>query len=107
MPYVRTNLFDLAQCGRSHLDERKNPHRFSKPLVVKEFLMRTTSPGRFTVFLVGDNHVTLEALNRLLREAGYETKTYTALEAYIEEHDQAVHGCILLDLSMRRPDTPT
>jgi len=106
MPYVRTDLFDLAQCGRSHLDERKNPHRFSKPLVVKEFLMRTTSPGRFTVFLVGDNQVTLEALNRLLREAGYETKTYTALEAYIEEHDQAVHGCILLDLSMRRPDTP-
>ena len=66
--------------------------------------MRTTSPRRFTVFLVGDNQVILEALNRLLREAGYETKAYTALQACIEDHDQAVHGCILLDLSMRGPD---
>lgn len=108
MPCVRSNLFDLAQCGRSRLDELRNLHhskkRFPKPLVVKEFLMRMTSPGRFTIFLLSENQVTLEALNRLLREAGYETRTYAALQAFIEEHDQNVHGCILLDLSMRGLD---
>jgi len=68
--------------------------------------MRTTSPGRFTVFLVGDNQVTLEALNGPLRLAGYETRTYRTLQAFIDEHDQAVHGCTLLDLSMRELDGP-
>jgi len=68
--------------------------------------MRTTSPGRFTVFLVGDNQVTLEALNRPLRLAGYETRTYRTLQAFIDEHNQAAHGCTLLDLSTRGLDGP-
>jgi hypothetical protein len=41
--------------------------------------MRTTGPGRFTVFLVSDNQVTLEALNRLFREVGYETRLVSIL----------------------------
>jgi FixJ family two-component response regulator len=79
---------------------------FPKQLVVKDYLMRTTSPGRFTVFLVGDNQVTLQAMEQFLRVAGYETRTYTALQAFIDEHDQAVHGCTLLDLSMRGLNGP-
>ena len=66
--------------------------------------MRTTSPGRFTVFLVGGNQRTLEALSLIFREAGYETKTYTALQAFIDDHDQAVHGCTIFDLSTRGLD---
>jgi len=58
MPYVRNDLFDLAQCGGLPLDEhrfgrgkqRAFTKRVPKQLVVKDYLMRTTSPGRFTAW---------------------------------------------------------
>jgi FixJ family two-component response regulator len=62
--------------------------------------MRRTSSGRFTVFLIDDDQGTLDTLNSLLRAVGYETKVYTAPQPFIDEHDPAVHGCTLLDLSM-------
>ena len=62
--------------------------------------MRTTSPGRFTVFLIDDDQGTLDSLNSLLRAVGYETKAYTAPQPFLDEHDPAVHGCTLLDLSI-------
>jgi len=62
--------------------------------------MRTTCPGRFTVFLIDDDQGRLDTLNSLLRTIGYETKAYTAQQAFLDEHDPAVHGCTLLDLSM-------
>jgi FixJ family two-component response regulator len=62
--------------------------------------MRTTSPGRFTVFLIVDDQGRLDTLNSLLRAVGYETKAYSAPQAFLDEHDPAVHGCTLLDLSM-------
>ena len=62
--------------------------------------MRTTSPGRFTVFLIDDDRDRRDSLNCLLRAVGYETRAYTAPQRFIDEHDPAVHGCTLLDLSM-------
>jgi FixJ family two-component response regulator len=62
--------------------------------------MRTTSPGRFTVFLIDDDQSRLDTLNSLLRAVGYETKAYTAPQAFLDEHDPAVHGCTLLELSV-------
>jgi FixJ family two-component response regulator len=62
--------------------------------------MRTTSPGRFTVFLIDDDQGKLDTLNNLLRAVGYETKAYTAPQPFLDKHDPAVHGCTLLDLSM-------
>lgn len=62
--------------------------------------MRTTSPGRFTVFLIVDDQGRLDTLNSLLRAVGYETKAYSAPQVFLDEHDPAVHGCTLLDLSM-------
>jgi len=62
--------------------------------------MRTTSPGRFTVFLIVDDQGRLDTLNSLLRAVGYETKAYAAPQAFLDEHDPAVHGCTLLDLSL-------
>jgi FixJ family two-component response regulator len=62
--------------------------------------MRTTSPGRFTVFLIVDDQGRLDTLNSLLRAVGYETKAYSAPQVFLDEHDPAVHGCALLDLSM-------
>jgi FixJ family two-component response regulator len=35
-----------------------------------------------------------------LRAVGYETKAYTAPQPFLDEHDPAVHGCTLLDLSI-------
>jgi FixJ family two-component response regulator len=61
--------------------------------------MRTTSPGRFTVFLIDDDRDRRDSLNCLLRAVGYETRAYTAPQPFIAEHDPAVHGCTLLDLS--------
>ena len=63
-------------------------------------IMRTTCPGRFTVFLIDDDRDRRDTLNSLLRAVGYETKAYTAPQAFLDEHDPAVHGCTLLDLSM-------
>ena len=62
--------------------------------------MRTTSPGRFTVFLIDDDQGRRDTLNSLLRAVGYDTKAYTAPQPFLDEHDPAVHGCTLLDLSM-------
>jgi FixJ family two-component response regulator len=62
--------------------------------------MRTTSPGRFTVFLIVDDQGRLDTLNSLLRAVGYETKAYSAPQVFLDEHDPAVHGCAMLDLSM-------
>jgi FixJ family two-component response regulator len=61
--------------------------------------MRTPSIGRFTVFLIDNDQGTLDTLSSLLRSVGYSTKAYTALEAYLDEHDPSVHGCTVLDLS--------
>ena len=63
--------------------------------------MRTTSAGRFTVFLIDNDQGTLDTLSSLLRSVGYTTKAYTALKAYLDEHDPSVHGCTVLDLSTR------
>jgi len=54
--------------------------------------------ARVTVFLVDDDHSTLDALGCLLRSAGYATKAYTSLKDFLDEDDPSVHGCAVLDL---------
>ena len=56
----------------------------------------------FTVFIVDDDQGMLDALNRFLRTAGYETKAYSSPQAFLDEHDPSVPGCVVLDLSMPR-----
>ena len=58
-------------------------------------------PG-FTVFIVDDDQGMLDALNRFLRTAGYETKAYSSPQGFLDEHDPSVPGCVVLDLSMPR-----
>jgi FixJ family two-component response regulator len=55
--------------------------------------------SEFTVFLVDDDPAVLTALSRLMRAAGYATKTYCSAEAFLSEHDASTPGCAVLDLS--------
>jgi len=55
---------------------------------------------KFTVYLVDDDHGVLKALSRLLRARGYEVKPYSSPQLFLEEHDVAVPGCAILDVSM-------
>jgi RNA polymerase sigma factor (sigma-70 family) len=54
----------------------------------------------FTVFIIDDDQSVLNALSRLLRTAGYETKPYSSPQAFLDEHDPSRPGCVVLDLSM-------
>jgi FixJ family two-component response regulator len=60
-------------------------------------VMRNTD---FEVFLVDDDPGILKALARLLRAAGYKTKSFSSSEAFLEQHDPAVPGCAVLDIAM-------
>jgi FixJ family two-component response regulator len=55
---------------------------------------------KFTVYLVDDDAGVLKALSRLLRAGGYEVKPYASPQLFLEEHDVAVPGCAVLDVSM-------
>ena len=55
---------------------------------------------KFTVYLVDDDPGVLKALSRLLRARGYEVKPYSSPQLFLEEHDVAVPGCAILDVSM-------
>lgn len=54
----------------------------------------------FTTFLVDDDAGVLKALSRLLRAAGYEARTYSSPQHFLDEHDPSVPGCAVLDLAM-------
>ena len=56
----------------------------------------------FTVFIIDDDQGVLDALSRFLRTAGYETKAYSSPQAFLDEHDPSMPGCVVLDLSMPR-----
>ncbi|HYI26930.1 MAG TPA: response regulator [Bradyrhizobium sp.] len=55
---------------------------------------------KFTVYLVDDDPGVLKALSRLLRVKGYEVQPYASPRLFLEEHDVAVPGCAILDVSM-------
>jgi FixJ family two-component response regulator len=52
------------------------------------------------VYLVDDDLSILRALKRLLSAEGYDTRPYADPEVFLAEHDPAVPGCIVLDVSM-------
>ena len=56
--------------------------------------------NRFTVYLVDDDPGVLKALSLLLRVKGYEVRSFSSPQLFLEEHDVAVPGCAVLDVSM-------
>src|SRR2546429_851770 len=55
---------------------------------------------KFTIYLVDDDPGVLKALSRLLRAKGHDVKPYSSSQVFLEEHDMAVPGCAVLDVSM-------
>ena len=53
-----------------------------------------------TVYLVDDDPGVLKALTRLLRASGREVLAFTSPEAFLEQHDPAAPGCLVLDVAM-------
>lgn len=54
----------------------------------------------FTVYVVDDDPGVLKAMCRLLRTRGYQANPYASPRLFLEEHDAAVPGCAILDVSM-------
>lgn len=54
----------------------------------------------FTIFLVDDDPGVLQGLTWLLEAAGYSTKAYSSAKAFLDEHDDSMPGCVVLDLAM-------
>src|SRR3954454_15876363 len=54
----------------------------------------------FRVFIVDDDDRVIKALTRLIRLKGYDVQSYISPQAFLAEHDPAVPGCAVLDVSM-------
>jgi len=54
----------------------------------------------FTVYVVDDDPGVLRAMCRLLHSRGYQANPYGSPRLFLEEHDTAVPGCAILDVSM-------
>ena len=52
------------------------------------------------VYLVDDDRRILTALTRLLESDGHASQAFTSSHAFLEAHDPAVPGCVVLDLLM-------
>ncbi len=53
-----------------------------------------------TVFVVDDDPAVLKALTRLLRSAGHAVAAFPSPLAFLDGHDPAVPGCMVLDVAM-------
>lgn len=58
--------------------------------------------GKLTemVFLVDDDARVLKAVARLLNGEGWNTRTYQSAREFLAQHDEAMPGCLILDLLM-------
>jgi FixJ family two-component response regulator len=54
----------------------------------------------FTVHLVDDDPTVLRALSRFLNVKGYDVRAFASAQKFLDQHDSAVRGCAIFDLSM-------
>jgi FixJ family two-component response regulator len=52
------------------------------------------------VFVVDDDPSVLRALTRLLAAAGFEARGFPSPAAFLEQHDPAIPGCLVLDVAL-------
>jgi FixJ family two-component response regulator len=52
------------------------------------------------VFLVDDDPAVLRALSRLLKGSGFGVQAFSSPRAFLEGHDPAIPGCVVLDVAM-------
>jgi len=60
-------------------------------------MMEAASP---TIYLVDDDIELLTALRRLLQSAGLRVATFDSAQQFLDGHDRAAPGCLVLDLAM-------
>jgi len=53
-----------------------------------------------TVFLVDDDPSVLGGLSRLLRASGFPVRCFASPATFLEQHDENIPGCAVLDLAM-------
>jgi FixJ family two-component response regulator len=53
-----------------------------------------------TVFVVDDDRAVLKALARLLHAEGFAVQAFASPQAFLEQHDPASPGCLVLDVRM-------
>lgn len=53
-----------------------------------------------TVFIVDDDASVRKALSRVLRSAGLSACSFPSPETFLEQHDAAMPGCVVLDVAM-------
>jgi FixJ family two-component response regulator len=54
----------------------------------------------FTVFIVDDDASVIKALSRLMRLKGYDVRPYASPQEFLADHDAAIPGCAVFDVSM-------
>jgi FixJ family two-component response regulator len=52
------------------------------------------------VRVVDDDASVLKSIGRLLRAAGFAVRTFPSSDEFLQQHDAAAPGCVVLDLSM-------
>jgi FixJ family two-component response regulator len=60
--------------------------------------------GTATVFVVDDDPSVLRALTRLFTTAGFEARAFASPSTFLEQHDPAAPGCLVLDLALPELD---
>lgn len=53
-----------------------------------------------TIFLVDDDAAVLNGARRLLTSAGLNVETFESADAFLDRHDPAAMGCLILDVAM-------
>jgi FixJ family two-component response regulator len=58
----------------------------------------------FTTYLVDDDPAVLRSITRLLKAAGYTTKSFSSPQKFLSSHDPSIPGCAIIDLVMSELD---
>jgi FixJ family two-component response regulator len=53
-----------------------------------------------TIFVVDDDAAVLKSSRRLLTAAGFNVETFDSADAFLQRHDPAACGCLILDVAM-------
>ena len=60
----------------------------------------TANNTKKVVYLVDDDEAVLDSLSCLLKSSGYAVNSFLSAEAFLENYDYKLSGCLILDVSM-------
>lgn len=84
------------------MSKAKKSTQAAKPKPTLSKPKKPLSPGdpRTTVFIIDDDEGMRESLAFLVESVGLHAEAFDSAEAFLEHHDPAMRGCILLDVRM-------